>query len=130
MSAIALNNRVTSDSDAVFASCTALSIHQTTLDIEEMADIDGLGSLVDAIDAVGDYISDTVDSVGDYVSSAATTASIAIFGGATYHILDPNPFGPHIPKKELVIITHEPHTCDGPVVYTSYGTCLCPEVGP
>ena len=44
MSAIASNNRLTtySDSDAVFASCTALSIHQTTLDIEEMAGINGL----------------------------------------------------------------------------------------
>ena len=44
MSAVALNNRVTtySDSDAAFASCTALSIHQTTLNCEEMAGIDGL----------------------------------------------------------------------------------------
>ena len=44
MSPIALNNRLTtySDSDAAFVSCTALSIHQTTLNIEEMAGIDGL----------------------------------------------------------------------------------------
>ena len=44
MSPIALNNRVTtySDSDAAFASCTALSIHQTTLNCEEMAGIYGL----------------------------------------------------------------------------------------
>ena len=44
MSAVALNNRLTtySDSDAAFASCTALSIHQTTLNCEEMAGIYGL----------------------------------------------------------------------------------------
>ena len=44
MSAVALNNRVTtySDSDAAFASCTALSIHQTTLNCEEMTGIYGL----------------------------------------------------------------------------------------
>ena len=44
MSRIASNNRLTtySDSDAAFASCTALSIHQTTLTTEEMAGIDGL----------------------------------------------------------------------------------------
>ncbi len=44
MSAIAVKNRVTtySDSDAAFASCTALPIHQTTLGFEEMAGIDGL----------------------------------------------------------------------------------------
>ena len=44
MSPIASNNRLTtySDSDAAFASCTALSIHQTTLNIEEMAGINGL----------------------------------------------------------------------------------------
>lgn len=44
MSAVALNNRVTtySDSDAIFASCTALPIHQTTLNCEEMTGIDGL----------------------------------------------------------------------------------------
>ncbi len=42
MSPIASNNRLTTYSDAAFASCTALSIHQTTLDIEEMAGINGL----------------------------------------------------------------------------------------
>ena len=44
MSAVALNNRLTtySDSDAAFAFCTALSIRQTTLNYEEMAGIDGL----------------------------------------------------------------------------------------
>ncbi len=44
MSTITLNNRVTSysDSDAAFVSCTALPIQQTTLNIEEMAGIDGL----------------------------------------------------------------------------------------
>ena len=44
MSPIASNNRLTtySDSDAAFVSCTALSIHQTTLNIEEMAGINGL----------------------------------------------------------------------------------------
>lgn len=44
MSAIVLNNRVTthSGSDVAFAPCTALPIHQTTLNFEEMAGIDGL----------------------------------------------------------------------------------------
>ena len=38
MATITLDNRVTSysDSDAAFVSCTALPIHQTTLDFEEM----------------------------------------------------------------------------------------------
>ena len=129
MSAIALNNRVTSDSDAAFASCTALPIHQTTLNAEEMAGIDGLGSWGDAIDKVGDYVSDVVDSVGDYVSDAATTASIAIFGGAVYADLDPDPFGFPSPPDTLIIITREIHVCNGPIVYTSYGSCLCPMPG-
>ena len=129
MSAIALNNRVISDSDAAFASCTALPIHQTTLNVGEMAGIDGLGSWADAIDKAVDYVSDVVDSVGDYVSEAATTASIAIFGGAVYADLDPDPFAfPTLPDT-LIIITREPHVCDGPIVYTSYGSCLCPLPG-
>ncbi|MCY3871466.1 MAG: hypothetical protein OXG87_18105 [Gemmatimonadetes bacterium] len=129
MSAVALNNRVTSDSnsDAVFASCTILPIHQTTLNVKEMADIDGQGGVADTIDAAIDYISDVVDSVGDYVSEAATTARIALTGsGTTYHDLDPDPFGfPTAPKRELKIITQEIHSCNQPVVYSTYGTCLC-----
>ena len=42
MSPIASNNRLTTYSDAAFASCTALSIRQTTLNGEEMAGIYGL----------------------------------------------------------------------------------------
>ena len=43
MSAIALNNRVTSysDSDAAFASCTVLPIQQTTLNIKDMENMEG-----------------------------------------------------------------------------------------
>jgi len=130
MSAIALNNRVTSDSnsDAVFASCTILPIHQTTLNVEEMAGIDGLGSLADTIDAAIDYVSDVVDKVGDYVSETATTARIALTGsGTTYHDLDPDPFGfPKPPKRELKIITHEVFYCDKTVADLVSGeTCLC-----
>ena len=129
MSAIALNNRVTSDSDAAFASCTVLPIHQTTLNVEEMAGIDGVGSCAETLDKIVDYVSDVVDSVGDYVSAAATTASIAVFGGATYADLDPDPFAFPLPPDTLIIITREPHVCDGPYVYSSYGSCLCPIPG-
>ena len=128
MSAVALSNRVTSNSDAVFASCTMLPIRQTTLNVEEMAGIDGLGSLTDAIDAAVDYVSDVVDKVGDYVSEVATTATIALTGsGGTYHDLDPDPFGfPKAPKKELKIITHEIVYCDKTVADLASGaTCPC-----
>jgi len=128
MSAVALNNRVTSDSnsDAVFASCTILPIHQTRLNAEEMAGLDGLGSLTDAIDKAIDYVSNVVDEVGDYVSDAATTASIALFGGATYHDLDPDPFAfPTVPDT-LKIITHEVFYCDKTAADLASGaTCLC-----
>lgn len=123
-------NRVTSDSnsDAVFASCTILPIHQTTLNVEEMEGIDGLGSVTDAIDAAIDYVSDVVDSVGDYVSQSAITARIALTGGwGTYHDLDPDPFGfPKAPKRELKIITHEVVYCDKTAADLASGaTCRC-----
>ena len=65
MSTITLDNRVTSysDSDAAFVSCTALPIHQTTLDFEEMADIDGLWDW------------------GDFGSAALEGAAMGVLGG-------------------------------------------------
>ena len=87
MSAIALNNRVTSDSnsDAVFASCTALPIHQTTLDVEEMAGIDGLWDW-------GDFASEIVDgAIIGAVAGGVTGVGVgvgvvggAIAGACTY----------------------------------------------
>lgn len=132
MSAVALNNRMTSDSnsDAVFASCTILPIHQTRLNAEEMAGLDGLGSLTDAIDKAIDYVSNVVDEVGDYVSEAATTASIAVFGGVTYHDLDPNPFGiPTPPPDTLTIITNYMYSCDKTIADLASGA-ICPCMPP
>ena len=65
MSTITLNNRVTSysDSDAAFVSCTALPIQQTTLNVEEMADIDGLWDW------------------GDFGSAALEGAAMGVLGG-------------------------------------------------
>ena len=112
MSAISLNNRVTSysDSDASFASCTVLPIHQKTLNYEEMAGIDGLWSWEEVVDTVGDYVSDVVDTVGDYVSDTASTVKVALFGGSHIvidhdHFKVPEPS----PKRELNIITAKPY---------------------
>ncbi len=125
-----MHNRVTSDSnsDAVFASCTILPIHQTTLNVEEMAGIDGLGSVADAIDAAVDYISDVVDSVGDCISDFVD--SLYFYPEEPEYQYRPDPFAPPQPDSTLNIITQEIHKCDGPIVYTSYGTCLCPSQGP
>ncbi len=121
-------NRVTSDSssDAAFASCTILPIHQTMLNVEEMADIDGLGSLADAIDAAVDYISDVVDGIGDSVSDFVDSLYFYPQDAEPIHV--PNPHVPTPQKRELNIVTFEKHVCDQPVVHTSCGTCLCPEV--
>ena len=121
-------NRVTSDSnsDAAFASCTTLPIHQTMLNVEEMADIDGLGSLADAIDAAVDYISDVVDGIGDSVSDFVDSLYFYPQEAEPIHV--PNPHVPTPPSRELNIITFEKHVCDQPVVHTSCGTCLCIEV--
>ena len=119
-------NRVTSDSDAAFASCTALPIHQTMLNVKEMADIDGLGSLADAIDAAVDYISDVVDRVGDSVSDFVDSLYFYPQDAEPIHL--PNPHVLPAPPDTMRIITYERHTCDQPVVHTSCGTCLCPEV--
>lgn len=118
-------NRVTSDSDAVFASCTALPIHQTTLNVEEMAGVDGLGKVADALDAAGDYISDVVDSVGDYVSSVVATASLAIFGGESKSQHKPNPSGIPAKDKKTETTVRRTHICNLPPVYSSYGLCDC-----
>ncbi len=72
MSVITLKNRVTthSDSDVAFASCTALPIHQTTLNVDEMAGIDGLWDW-------GEFNSQVIKS------GVTTGASGAIIGGIT-----------------------------------------------
>ena len=122
-------NRVTSDSnsDAVFASCTILPIHQTTLNVEEMASIDGLGSVTDAIDAAIDYVSDVVDKIGDSVSDFVDSLYFYPQDAEPIHVSHPHVF-PVPPPDTIRIITYERHTCDQPVVHTSCGTCLCPEV--
>ncbi len=109
MSAIPLNNRVTSysDSDATFASCTVLPIHQKTLNYEEMAGIDGLWSWEEVVDTVGDYVSDVADTVGDHVSHAAAIAEVYIFGGIIIYSIEPPPVPP--PNNELNIITAKPY---------------------
>ena len=121
-------NRVTSDSnsDAVFASCTILPIHQTMLNVKEMEGIDGLGSVTDAIDAAIDYVSDVVDKIGDSVSDFVDSLYFYPQDAEPIHV--PNSHVPTPPSRELNIITYERHTCDRPVVHTSCGTCLCPEV--
>ncbi|MCY3871468.1 MAG: hypothetical protein OXG87_18115 [Gemmatimonadetes bacterium] len=89
MSAIALNNRVTSDSDAAFASCTALPVHQTTLNVEEMAGIDGLWDW-------GDFASEIVEgAIVGAVAGGVTGVGIgvgavggAIAGACTYAFED------------------------------------------
>lgn len=89
MSTITLNNRVTSysDSDAAFASCTALPIQQTTLNIEEMVGIDGLWDWEDCasvamevavVTAVGSFVQGA--RVGAVAGAAAGGIPGAIFG--------------------------------------------------
>lgn len=125
-----MHNRVTSDSnsDAVFASCTILPIYQTTLNVEEMADIDGLGSVTDAIDAAIDYVSDVVDKIGDSVSDFVD--SLYFYPQDAEPQYKTNSFAPPPPDTTMNIITREVHKCDGPYVYSSYGICLCPSEGP
>ena len=77
MSAITLKNRVTtySDSDTAFASCTALPIHQTTLNAAEMAGIDGLWDW-------GDFVSNTLaGAVTGAVNGAVTGAVLGSTAG-------------------------------------------------
>ena len=121
MSAVALKNRVISDSnsEAVFASCTTLPIHQTTLHVEEMAGIDG-GSCC----LLGEVLSTTRDVVDDAIS----LTTLYIFGGIeiTYvypptRITEPPP-----PSRELKIITREPYSCDVTIAELASGaTCPC-----
>ena len=87
MSVITLKNRVTtySDLDTAFASCTALPIHQITLNTKEMAGIDGLWDW-------GDFASTVVQgAIIGGVAGGITGAGIgvgvaggAIFGACTY----------------------------------------------
>ena len=103
MSAVALNNRVTtySDSDAIFASCTALPIHQTTLNCEEMAGLDGLCVLGE----VAEIVQDTASEFGDWLEDVNTVASLYIYGGViidSVHPPDPEvEFPLIIPNKML-----------------------------
>ena len=71
MSVIALNNRVKSDSDAVFASCAALPVQQTTLNVDEMAGIDGLWDW-------GEFAESVV--VGTIATAAGGAAGGAVVG--------------------------------------------------
>ncbi len=119
-------NRVTSDSGAAFASCTTLPIHQTMLNVKEMADIDGLGSLAETIDAAVDYISDVVDGIGDSVSDFVDSLYFYPQDAEPIHLPDPHAFP--APPDTMKIITYERHTCDEPVVHSSCGTCMCWEV--
>lgn len=87
MSAVALNNRVTtySDSDAIFASCTALPIHQTTLNCEEMAGIDGLCLWGEVVDIVEELTSEW----GDQLEYVNTVASLYYYGGVVVNSAHP-----------------------------------------
>lgn len=89
MSAIAINNRVTSDSDVAFASCTALPIHQTTLNIEEMAGLDGMCILGEVVSTVQDVASKVEEVVGEVLDDANTMASLYIFGGVVIESVHP-----------------------------------------
>ncbi len=77
MSAITLKNRVTthSGSDVAFATCTALPIHQTMLNAEEMAGIDGLWDW-------GDFVSSALKgAVTGAVNGAVTGAVVGATAG-------------------------------------------------
>ena len=117
-------NRVTTDSDAAFASCTILPIHQTTLNVEEMEGIDGLGSVTDAIDAAVDYVSDVVDKIGDSVSDFVDSLYFYPQDAEPKYLPDPTAFP--APPDTMRIITHEVFYCDKTVADLISGeTCLC-----
>ena len=103
MSAIALNNRLTtySDLDAALASCTSLPIRQTTLNIEEMAGIDGLCLLGEVLSTVQDVASE----LGDWLEDVNTVASLYYYGGIVIEYEHPpNPEVEYpliIPNKKL-----------------------------
>ncbi len=82
MSVITLKNRVTthSDSDVAFASCTALPIHQTTLNAEEMAGIDGLWDWDDFVSEV--LTGAVVGAVGGAIVGAGGGAVVGAGAGA------------------------------------------------
>ena len=85
MSAITLKNRVTTYSDTSFATCTALPIHHTKLNTEEMVGIDGLWDW-------GDFASTVVQGaiiggVAGGITGAGIGAGVvggAIIGACTY----------------------------------------------
>ena len=101
MSAVALNNRVTSDSGAIFASCTSLPIQQTTLNCEEMAGIDGLCLWGTVFGEVHELISEWEDRLED----VNTVASLYYYGGVVVLSADPPEPGVEypliIPNKKL-----------------------------
>ncbi|MYC13573.1 MAG: hypothetical protein F4Y39_07575 [Gemmatimonadetes bacterium] len=119
-------NRVTSDSnsDAVFASCTILPIHQTTLNVEEMEGIDGLGSVTDAIDAAVDYVSDVVDSVGDCVSDFVDSLYFYPQDAEPIYLPDPTVIPPS--PRDTTTITNYIYSCDKTIAdLVSGATCPC-----
>ena len=92
MSVITLKNRVTtySDSDTAFASCTALPIHQTTLNAAEMAGIDGLWDWGDFASEVvtGAIVGGICGAVLGGAPGAAVGASGGALAGAASYIFD------------------------------------------
>lgn len=86
MSAITLNNRVTthSGSDVAFASCTALPIHQTRLNLEEMAGIDGLWDWGDCLSCAmeGAFTGVVSGAVGGACAGGLPGALIGVATGA------------------------------------------------
>ena len=87
MSVIALNNRVTTHSgpDVAFASCTALPIHQTTLNFEEMAGIDGLWDWGDFFSCAGEgaFTGAIGGAVGGAFAGGLPGALVGVVTGAT-----------------------------------------------
>ena len=119
-------NRVTSDSnsDAVFASCTILPIHQTTLNVEEMEGIDGLGSVTDAIDSAIDYVSDVVDKIGDSVSDFVDSLYFYPQDAEPKYLPDPTAFP--APPDTMEIITDYIYSCDVTIAELASGArCPC-----
>ncbi len=120
-------NRVTTDSDAAFASCTTLPIYQKTLNAEEMADIDGLGSVTDAIDAAVDYVSDVVDKIGDSVSDFVD--SLYFYPQDAEPIYLPDPTTIPAPPDTMRMVTNVMYSCDVTIAELASGA-ICPCMPP
>ena len=120
-------NRVTTDSDAAFASCTILPIHQTTLNVEEMEGIDGLGSVTDAIDAAVDYVSDVVDKIGDSVSDFVDSLYFYPQDAEPIYLPDPTVIPPA--PRDTTTITNYIYSCDTTIAELASGA-ICPCMPP